>query len=105
MLINQNDNSWLWNKTLGHLSFDNIVKISQREVVRGMPKFSKPVNRLCGSCQHGKHVRTKFNIKVYQSTSHPLEIVHIDLCGPTRTKTLQGELYFMLFIDDYSRMT
>ena len=38
-------------------------------------------------------------------TSHPLEIVHIDLCRPTRTKILQGEYYFMLLIDDYIRMT
>ena len=40
-----------------------------------------------------------------KTTSHPLEIVHTDLCGPTRTKSLQGEYYFMLFIDDYTRMT
>jgi transposase InsO family protein len=38
------------------------------------------------------------------STSRPLELVHTDLCGPTRTPTLQGERYFMLFIDDYTRM-
>ena len=39
------------------------------------------------------------------STTKPLEIVHIDLCGPMRTKGLEGELYFMLLIDDYTRMT
>jgi len=33
-----------------------------------------------------------------------LELVHIDLCGPTRTQSLQGENYFMLLINDYSRM-
>ena len=38
-------------------------------------------------------------------TSHPLEIVHTDLCVPTRTKILQGQYYFMLLIDDYTRMT
>ena len=37
--------------------------------------------------------------------SHPIEIVHTDLCGPTRTKILQREYYFMLLIDDYTRMT
>ena len=37
-------------------------------------------------------------------TSHPLEIVHTDLCGSTRTKIPQGEYYFMLLIDDYTRM-
>ena len=31
-------------------------------------------------------------------------MVHIDLCGSTRTKILQGESYFMMFIDDFTRM-
>lgn len=35
----------------------------------------------------------------------PLELIHIDICGPTRTKGMQGEMYFMLLIDEYSRMT
>jgi hypothetical protein len=39
------------------------------------------------------------------STSKPLELVHTNLCGPTRTKCIQGEYYFILFIDDYTGMT
>jgi transposase InsO family protein len=35
----------------------------------------------------------------------PLEIVHTDLVGPTTTKGLKGEKYFMLLVDDYTRMT
>lgn len=31
--------------------------------------------------------------------------MHTDLCGPTRTRGLNGEIYFMLLIDDYYRMT
>lgn len=38
-------------------------------------------------------------------TSKPLELIHIDLFGPMQTKGLDGELYFMLMIDDYTRMT
>jgi hypothetical protein len=34
-----------------------------------------------------------------------MEIVHINLVGPTRTKGLKGEKYFMLLVDDYTRMT
>jgi transposase InsO family protein len=34
----------------------------------------------------------------------PLEIVHADLVGPTTTKGLKGEKYFMLLVDDYTRM-
>lgn len=32
-------------------------------------------------------------------------MIHIDLCGPTRKRGLNGERYFMLLIDLYSRMT
>jgi hypothetical protein len=31
--------------------------------------------------------------------------VHVDLVGPTTTKGLKGERYFMLFVDDYTRVT
>ena len=103
--IDQSDNYWPWHKRLAHLNVDNIIKINQTEFVQRMQKILKPINRLCGSYQHGKDVREKFKEKVFNSTSHPLEIVHIYLCGPARTQTLQGERYFMLFIDDYSIMT
>jgi hypothetical protein len=31
--------------------------------------------------------------------------VHTNLVGPTTTKVLKGERYFMLLVDDYTRMT
>jgi len=34
----------------------------------------------------------------------PLELVHSDVCGPFRTRSPRGEEYFILFIDDFSRM-
>ena len=59
---------------------------------------------ICKNCQHGKQTKVDFKTKEY-STTKPLEIVHTDLCGPMRTKGVEGELYFMLLIDDYIRMT
>jgi hypothetical protein len=44
------------------------------------------------------------NLGKEYSTSKPLDLVHTDLCGPTQTKSLQGESYFILFIDDFNRM-
>ena len=34
-----------------------------------------------------------------------MEIIHADVCGPMRTKGLNGERYFLLFVDDFTRMT
>ena len=69
-----------------------------------MPKIKKPKNSICEPCQHAKQTRVEFKRKEC-STNRPLELVHIDLCGPTRSKALNGEEYFMLLIDDFTRMT
>lgn len=48
---------------------------------------------------------TRTNLKTKEfSTSKHLEIIHADLCGPTRTPTLQGEIFFSLFVDDYTKL-
>jgi hypothetical protein len=35
--LGKEDESWLWHKRMGHMHFDNLVKVSKREVVREMP--------------------------------------------------------------------
>jgi transposase InsO family protein len=102
--MSQVDESWLWHKRMGHLSFDNLIKASRKEAVKDMPKIIKPSDPVCKHCQLGKQTKVRFKTKEY-STSRPLELVHTDLCGPTRTRSIQGEHYFMLIIDDYTRMT
>jgi hypothetical protein len=102
--LGKEDESWLWHRRMGHIHFDNLVKVSKRESVREMPQITKPTNTLCKHCQKGKQTKTKFKSKEY-STTRPLEIVHIDLVGPTTTKGLKCEKYFMLLVDDYTRMT
>jgi hypothetical protein len=89
---------------MGHIHFDNLVKFRKREAVREIPQIMKPTNTLCKHCQQGKKTKTMFKSKEY-STTRPLEIVHTDLVGPTTTKGLKGEKYFMLLVDDYTRMT
>lgn len=34
-----------------------------------------------------------------------LELVYADICGPMRTESLAGSKYFLLIIDDFSRMS
>jgi hypothetical protein len=84
------DESWLWNKRMAHMNFNNLVKISTKQVVRDMPKNTKTTSTIFKQCQHGKKSRVNFKTKEY-ATSKPLELVHTDLCGPSRTKTLQGK--------------
>ena len=85
------DESWLWHKRMGHLNFDNLSRVSKKEVVRDFHNILKPINLVCRHCQHGRKTKASFKTKEHM-TSHPLEIVEMDLCGPKITKILQGEL-------------
>ena len=48
------DESWLWHRRLGHLHFDNLVKISKHNAVINLPEINKPLNIVCEFCQQGK---------------------------------------------------
>jgi hypothetical protein len=76
------DESWLWHRRLGHLNFDHIVKLNNEGAVKDLPRISKPNDYVCESCQMGKLTRAKFKSKSFTSLDKPLQIVHMDLCGP-----------------------
>jgi hypothetical protein len=83
--LRKEDEVWLWKKRMGHIKFDNLVKVNKKEAVREMPQITNPRNTLCKHCQQGKKTKNKLKSKEY-STTIPLEIVHTDLVGPTRIK-------------------
>jgi transposase InsO family protein len=60
---------------------------------------------MCKPCQVGKLTRTQFKSKSSTSIEKPLQLVHMDLCGPSRQEGTGKENYFMLIIDDYSILT
>ena len=47
--------------------------------------------------------KSSFKRKSYSSTE-VLELIHTELCGPITPKSYYGARYFILFVDDYSRM-
>ena len=69
-----------------------------------MSEVTKSANFVYEQFQHGKQTRVHFKTKDHSSTK-PLELIHTDLCVPTEIKGLNDEKYFMLLIDDYTRMT
>ena len=73
--------------------------------VRDLPKISKPYESICKPYQMGKLTRTYFKSRNFTSTDKPLQLVHMDLCGPSIKEGTRREIYFMLVIDDYSRIT
>ncbi|KAL4279618.1 hypothetical protein GQ457_03G008910 [Hibiscus cannabinus] len=58
----------------------------------------------CDSCQLGKSHKLSFSLDGVKRANMKLELVHSDLCGPMKTSSMNGSKYFVLFIDDLTRM-
>ncbi len=86
------------------MHFDHLIKLKNKNEVRDFPAISRPRDDVYKPCQMGKLTRAQFKTKNVSSTSKPLQLVHLDLCGPSRKEGTGKENYFMLVIDDYSRM-
>ena len=79
------------------------MKISTIYVVKDLPKMVKHSNMVCKECVMEKQKKSSFPNKMF-TTSTKLEIVHTDLSGLTRTRVFNGERYFILLIDDFTKM-
>ena len=74
-----------------------------QEIVTGLPKFKMDdMQNVCEACQFGKQSRHAFP-KERNASGRPLEVVHSDVWGPTRTTSLAGSNYYVSFIDDHTR--
>lgn len=54
--------------------------MQQMEMVTGLPMLTK-IEDVCEGCIMGKHQREKFDKEESWRASHPLELVHTNLCG------------------------
>nr|XP_009615500.1 uncharacterized protein LOC104108221 [Nicotiana tomentosiformis] len=99
------DDAELWHRRLGHASFSLLNKLIQKDLVCGLPNSKFKEHKVCDAYARGKHVKSSFKPKKYVSTSKPLELLHMDLCGPMRVPSREGKRYIFVIVDDYSRFT
>ncbi|KAI3691773.1 hypothetical protein L6452_31575 [Arctium lappa] len=97
--------SWLWHRRLSHLNFRYINDLVNGKLVKGLPELKYEREHLCAACEKGKMKRAPHKPKPEPSTKAPLELLHMDLCGPMRTQSLGGKKYILVIVDDYSRYT
>jgi hypothetical protein len=99
------NDSELWHQRLGHLNFTDMLKIASKDIVKDLSKMEKTGKGICGPCQLGKQARAAHKKTLGMLTSRNLELLHMDLMGPTRTASLGGRKYILVVVDDFSRYT
>jgi len=98
----------LWHRRFGHLGYGNLSKLPK--IVSGIKVTEEEFKTaadggLCEPCILSKQHREPFPLTSRERTSRPLELVHMDVCGPMHLASRGGNRYVATFLDDYSRLS
>ncbi|GJX82543.1 reverse transcriptase domain-containing protein [Tanacetum coccineum] len=68
-----------------------LERIGSNNLVRGLPMLKYDKDHLCPSCQLGKSKKTSHPLKAENTNTEVLHTLHMDLCGPMRTESINGK--------------
>nr|GEX69958.1 hypothetical protein [Tanacetum cinerariifolium] len=95
--------SWLWHRCLSYLNFGAINHLARHGLVRGLSKLKFKKDHLCSACAMGKSKKKSHKPKYEDTNQEKLYLLHMDLYGPMRVKSVNGKKYILVIVDDYSR--
>jgi transposase InsO family protein len=90
----------LWHRILAHINYKALPYV--RKVVTDLPEFKVDHEGVCKGCAQGNNINNPFP-KRDNKTEGILELIHSNVCGPMPSTSLRGYVYYVSFIDDYSR--
>ena len=102
-LTTKKDNlAWFWHRRLVHASYNVLHKLVKYEIVKGLLKIYFKKNKIFyESCTQGKHLRKSFKSRIDNLSSKPLELIHMDLFGLTRSVSLVERSIAMFWLMIY----
>jgi GAG-pre-integrase domain len=96
--LTHQDLAALWDKRLGHISQQRITRLVQSEILPPMNMSD------LGPCiEYAKGKQTSMHKYTANHMTDILELIHTDIYSPFPTATRNDHVYFISFIDDYSR--
>ena len=99
--LTMDENIHVWHKRLCHVNYDHLKKLSKKNLVVGLPKRSIKHDMKCATCLKNKMVNVSHKSKYMITTKRPLELLHLDLFGPTRILSVGGRKYGLVIFDDF----
>jgi hypothetical protein len=87
---------WLWHRRLGHVGMKQLNRLVKHDLVLGLKDVKFEKYKLCSACQAGKQVANLHPNKSTMSTTRPLELLHMDLFGPTTYRSIGGNTYCLV---------
>jgi hypothetical protein len=93
----------LWHQRLGHIGEKGLRLLHGKGMVEGMSNYSLDFD-FCEHCVYGKKNRVRFPSGATRAKGI-LQLVHNDVFGPMSVPSLGKSVYYVSFIDDFSRNT
>ncbi|GKB32833.1 retrovirus-related pol polyprotein from transposon TNT 1-94 [Tanacetum coccineum] len=93
------ENSTLWHRRLGHVNMRLIQSLASKELVRNLPKL-KFDQHFCDACKIRKQTHANHKAKNIVSMTRCLELLHMDLFGPSAVRSYRGNRYTLVIVDD-----
>lgn len=97
--------SELWHKRMGHLSFRKMNHLVHNGLVEGVNVKVFKIPDVCVACKQGKQTKKSHKSKTMHSVVKPLELLHMDLFGPVQYHSISGNVYCFVVTDEYSRFS
>jgi hypothetical protein len=94
--------SELWHRRLARIHYRALPALGK--MVTGLPEIQIQHKGVCKGCALGKNVKGSFSSSDNRS-KEILDLIHSDVCGPMTIPSLNGYLYYVLFIDYHSQKT
>ncbi|KAI3827321.1 hypothetical protein L1987_01394 [Smallanthus sonchifolius] len=99
------DESALWHRRLSHVNIKTINKLVKDNLVRGLPDKEFQLDDHYIACLKGKQHKSSHKPKTLNTNDTPLQLLHMDLFGPTNVMSMGKKSYCLAITDDFSRFS
>ena len=94
----------LWHLRLGHQSVATLRELQKKDLVHGLQLGHKDEQN-CVSCMRGKATAQPYAKRSGKRNTEVLEMLHLDLWGPSSVASHEGFLHVLTCVDDMSGIT
>lgn len=91
-----------WHRMLGHVNFRDLQILCSKQLLDGAPKRLENVPKVCDTCLESKFSNLSHS-KTRTRAEGIMDLVHSDV-NLVSPKGINGEIGFVTFIDDFSRL-
>ena len=90
----------IWHRRFAHMNLADLHQLLPRQVFK-----ERSPESICRICAMAKAKQQFQRTTSATRAKKPLELIHSDLCGPILPISPSGCQYYILYIDDYSRLS